>query len=966
MTVRLFYSRLLERRLFYSRLLERRVDQFGLLVITLLAWGLRLHRLGAQSLWYDEGVTATLAQRTLADLTQWTARDIQPPLYYYVVWGWGRLAGWSEWNLRFPSAFWALLAVPLLALLAQRLTGRRWVGLMAALLVATHPLLVYYSQEARMYTMLVTLTLLAGYLLLRLCDTPSPAWHNWLGYGLIATLALYTHYFAFFWLIALGVAFWVEHFARQQFAVAIRDPRLFGFGVTHLLVALGYLVWLAPLFQQFTRDASYWQGRLKLWEALRGIAFRFSRGETVLEATGKPLLLAYGFMTLFLLSVLLWQARTDRRLGRTLLYALCWLIIPLVGVLGLAAFVPKFNARYVLIALPGLLLLWSSGVGLLIADGFPAAGVATPVGLLRSAMGLLCALLLLNGFRMANQNWFADPAFTKAQWREVATYVRTHRQPDEAIVLVSGHAWPIWHYYAPDLPAIRLPDLEILDVNAVLDFANTGDVLRTTLEDKKGVWLINWQADVVDPNGVVTRQLLRAATEAPINAEFWQVHLRHFVDLEPSAILTTPPIDHVLAANFGDQLQLQGYTVAPDGDLLLFWQLGRAPPMPRPDLHINLRTMTATDLHYADPADRRPADYGFPVMRWQPGQLVMGRIPATEWAGPGALPGSYQVQLGVYDPAGDPAGLDLLDPAGNPTGKFVLLAVNLAHATSANDQLVPEASTEIVPGVQVGFSPEPLAAEPGQTVALTLHWLLENQLQTMPELLLQWRTEQGTTWVASAPLPMQETVPMTTWPVGQWVRQIVAIQPPLHLSADDYELSVLVKDATRPSASRPFTILSSSRNFTPPLLALPLEQNFVQPEPGTDGDPQRGTMAQVRLLGLLQTISTTVSANAQLPIDLVWQAAASVAPAADYVVTLQLLGGDGRPIAQRDQPLPGGSTNWLPGQVEVQTLTLSIPPEPGDYRLIVALYHTAQDGFPRLITPAGNDFVQLGAIRVAP
>lgn len=80
--------------------------RWSMLGLLLFAFGLRMVRLDHQSLWYDEGVTATIAQRSLTELTTWTARDIQPPLYYYLVAFWGRFAGWSEWSLRFPSLFW--------------------------------------------------------------------------------------------------------------------------------------------------------------------------------------------------------------------------------------------------------------------------------------------------------------------------------------------------------------------------------------------------------------------------------------------------------------------------------------------------------------------------------------------------------------------------------------------------------------------------------------------------------------------------------------------------------------------------------------------------------------------------------------------------------------------------------------------------------------------------------------------
>ncbi len=142
-----------------------------LLAILLVALFLRVYRLGEQSLWYDEAVTAQVASQGMAELTRWTADDIQPPLYYYVVAGWTRLAGRGEWALRFPSAFFGTLTVALLWALARRLFGGERAGqtasLVAALLAALSPLYVYYAQEARMYTLLTFLGLLSGYALLR-------------------------------------------------------------------------------------------------------------------------------------------------------------------------------------------------------------------------------------------------------------------------------------------------------------------------------------------------------------------------------------------------------------------------------------------------------------------------------------------------------------------------------------------------------------------------------------------------------------------------------------------------------------------------------------------------------------------------------------------------------------------------------------------------------------------------------
>jgi hypothetical protein len=200
---------------------------------------------------------------------------------------------------------------------------------------------------------------------------------------------------------------------------------------------------------------------------------------------------------------------------------------------------------------------------------------------------------------------------------------------------------------------------------------------------------------------------------------------------------------------------------------------------------------------------------------------------------------------------------------------------------------------------------------------------------------------------------------MTAWPVEQWLRQIIPLQPPPGLPPGDYLLEVVGTGRENP-ARRAFTILPSTRNFTPPPLAIPKEVTFGRPAGATDT-----TTAEIRLLGLQHSFSTTAPINTPITLALVWQAGAT-APTANYRVTLQLLDTEGPPVAQVDDSLPGGTATWLADQVEPQTLTVRTPATPGRYRLILALYHPEQAGFPRLVTRAGDDFVTLGMVTVTP
>ena len=87
--------------------------------LLLLAAALRFHRLGAQSLWNDEGNSARLSERAIPAILEGTASDIHPPLYYILLRGWRELAGETEFGLRALSAYAGVLTVAVVFALAQ-------------------------------------------------------------------------------------------------------------------------------------------------------------------------------------------------------------------------------------------------------------------------------------------------------------------------------------------------------------------------------------------------------------------------------------------------------------------------------------------------------------------------------------------------------------------------------------------------------------------------------------------------------------------------------------------------------------------------------------------------------------------------------------------------------------------------------------------------------------------------------
>lgn len=648
-----------------------------MLAVLIVAFALATFQLDFQSLWYDEGVTAIVTQRGVAWLTEWTANDIQPPLYYYIIAAWGALAGWSEWALRFPSAWFATVGVALIAALAVRLSRSHHAGVLAALLAAMHPLLVYYSQEARMYAQLTTLAILAAFLLVRLADSHASLPRIWISFIVTGTAALYTHYFAVFLLAGLGIAFAVDtrrRFSAEQAVLKLRALLLAGASILLL-----YTPWLGAILSQLREDRSYWTGALKLHEAIAKVAISFTSGETVFEQTALWLLIGYTALTVLAIGNLIRSGSASRRL---LLYTGSWLLTPVIAVLALAIAVPKFNARYVMEALPALLLIWVGGFASRGEERGAKNDAATSQFTVRlsSLFNRAALLFLILGFVYGVAGWFFNPSFSKDQWRQLAEFLRPRLAPNEAVILVSGHAWPVWQYYAPDITPVRLPELEILDVNAVLDFRTTGGILRRAFSAEsglRGAWLVAWQDEVVDPNRITPIQLELSGREKGQSATFHGLGLRRFTGFREHRFVLAPPIDTATEVAFGDVVALRGYKVVDNGDLLLFWErLPGASDKP-PDLHMVLTTTTADGTTVAGLPERRLAGYTYPFDRWQPGEIVTGYIAAKDWLGAAEpTPGSYRFRIRVFD-AGDPAAAPLPTTDGRTLVEFGPIEVSI-------------------------------------------------------------------------------------------------------------------------------------------------------------------------------------------------------------------------------------------------------------------------------------------------
>lgn len=190
-------------------------------VLTALGAALRLPTLDRQSFWLDELVTVSLLQRGLGDMLAEIPRTEATPFVYYVVaWVWRSVFGLGEIGLRSLSALAGTAAIPVAYAAGVVLVSRR-AGVIAAALVAANPLLVWYSQEARSYSLLVLLgagSVLAFGHALRGSRRSLAVW------AALSALAIATHYFASFLVAAEAVWLLSRLPLRRQVALASLVP----------------------------------------------------------------------------------------------------------------------------------------------------------------------------------------------------------------------------------------------------------------------------------------------------------------------------------------------------------------------------------------------------------------------------------------------------------------------------------------------------------------------------------------------------------------------------------------------------------------------------------------------------------------------------------------------------------------------------------------------------------------------
>jgi len=469
-----------------------------LIVILLLGTFLRVYGLGTESFWLDEADTAQavdfstskIIERTYVNLT------LMPeffgkgggslPLYNILVKYWTIIFGLSEFKLRLFSVLFGVVSIYLIFLIGKFLFNSK-IGLIAAFILAINHQQISFSQEARLYSMLVALTLFSAFSLLHALSSNKKAY--WAGFVISSVAMLYTHYFSFFILFFEGIytlALWKNN---KKLVKEI----LFSSAIIFIL----YLPWISAFFRQVFFGPPI--GRIigspsifKLISTLIGFnswispdlnsrialrAMNFSQ----LPVLGWILIISVIMITILLAGAFILGLIKSKegkfsfiyKKNHGIFFLLIWLLIPVLIPFVISLISPEnaifSDIRYVLAATPAYYLICACGIFKM-----------------RRWKGIFLALLVIFSISPL-YSYYVN--FDTQQWREASEYLHLNRPLDQALFIQKANGiLPLRYYYTIDDNIITI---------------DTADDFIPALEGKQSFWLVLALEKYSDPKGLV-------------------------------------------------------------------------------------------------------------------------------------------------------------------------------------------------------------------------------------------------------------------------------------------------------------------------------------------------------------------------------------------------------------------------------------------------------------------------------
>ena len=557
-----------------------------------------------------------------------------PPLYYVLLHWWNQAFGESEPLVRLMSVPSGVLMIPVTYVLGRRLFTP-FVGVVAALIVAASPQLVFYSREARMYSIATLFGLLALYLFLRALDGGRR--RVWFGLAVTLVVGAYLDYSALLAMAAIDLYLlftWRRRKREAAYVLALQ-----------VVIAAAMLPWLLSsqgvansLPAWATGDLSFgmlshtaraaWLDMTVGLEGIRG--GRASVGiAALLGATG-----AIGYLI----------AAGRRKAGVLLAY-----VLATVGSLFLLfLFDKEYQPRYLMMGIPPMAIF----------AGYAVSQLRAP----RLLLVMAVLALFVAGPLYASRYYYLE--YRRGDYRAITSAIDELALPApeqldplkyrDAVVLAGPWQGWYWRHYFPgfeeEVDVWFLPD----EVPPGVTWEEVDEKLTRAARNHRRLWVVLSALAQSDPNGYVERWLnvnLWRARDAAYRNGILQLYLTQSdgtVDRDDGA-LKVPDGPRLQRIVFDGYRADQPAQEAGDGVKFTFYF--EADDVAEFDFRIRVWLEHGEGAVYERTFIPLAVD-GRRPSQWTVGERAVGRI--AVWVPAGAPTGRYETYMSVLDAAGQP------------------------------------------------------------------------------------------------------------------------------------------------------------------------------------------------------------------------------------------------------------------------------------------------------------------------
>jgi len=450
-------------------------------VILTIALVLRLISIN-QSLWLDEAINVNNA--LLLDfkslVLNYSLSDFHPPIYHVILKLWILLAGHSEIAVRIPSVVFGVLTVYVTYLIGKKLFEEK-TALIAATLLATSPLAIYYSQEARMYSLAALAACLSVYFFISILKKDKLI--LWAGFILSTVLMLYSDYLPYLLLPVYAIYLYVNKKVIPKHTLRAFLPAI--------IIILFFLTPWAILFPKQAEIGLSAAAASPAWAQvvgspqLKNLALTFVKFTIGRISHDNNLTFALMFAPIGTFVAFLF-ALSAFRISRSRSFLFYWLFFSIFFAYTISFFVPVFAYFRLLFALPAFYLIIASAINTIY---WPP--------LLRTLLGAFLAINLASSVI-----YFSNPKFQREDWKHASDYVIESSTRESIAIFESNFTVGPFDYYNMG----RVEAAGGLDSFSP-DPTKVSERLIELTKGKNKVFLFQYLSQITDPQGLIFKEL---------------------------------------------------------------------------------------------------------------------------------------------------------------------------------------------------------------------------------------------------------------------------------------------------------------------------------------------------------------------------------------------------------------------------------------------------------------------------